>query len=70
MRRNDVDYARGIAIILIIGHAIGMSEFVVKIIYSFYVPIILFDILIVWVIKCFAPELFEEKRLENLGRQK
>ena len=70
MRKNNFDYAQGIAMILIIGHAIGMPEFVVKIIYSFHVPTILFDILIVWVIECFAPELFEEKRLENLGRQK
>lgn len=40
MRRSDFDYARGIAMILIIiGHAIGMSEFVVQIIYSFHVPL-------------------------------
>ena len=40
MRRNDIDYARGIAILLIlIGHTIGMSNFETKLIYSFHVPL-------------------------------
>lgn len=40
MRRNDFDYAKGIAMVLIIiGHAIGMSEFELKLIYSFHVPL-------------------------------
>lgn len=41
MRRKDLDYARGIAILLIlIGHSSnGMSEIEVKLIYSFHVPL-------------------------------
>ena len=40
MRRNDLDYARGLAMLLIIiGHANGISEIELKIIYSFHVSL-------------------------------
>ena len=40
MRRTDLDYARGIAILLIlIGHSNGMFDLEVKLIYSFHVPL-------------------------------
>lgn len=40
MRRNDIDYSRAIAILLIlIGHSDGMADLCVKLIYSFHVPL-------------------------------
>lgn len=40
MRRNDLDYSRGLAILMIlVGHSNGMNDFCVKLIYSFHVPL-------------------------------
>ena len=39
-RRDDIDYARGIAMLLIvIGHTPDLNSIVVKVLYSFHVPI-------------------------------
>lgn len=39
-RRTDLDYARGIAILLIlVGHTNGISDNAIKVIYSFHVPL-------------------------------
>ena len=39
-RRDDIDYARGIAMLLIvIGHTPDLNSIVVKVLYSFHVPL-------------------------------